>query len=89
MNLPSEKDLAWFERMGKARPTHLPHGVSDTPEHPLSEQLLRLNTKNWRLEGNKLMCDTDQGPLVQFIDPGYICLGTDKNNLPILKKVVS
>lgn len=83
-----EDTLKWFDRHGKARPTHVPHGVTDTAQYPLSEQLPRLKCRNWRLEGNMLTCDTDMGPLVQAIDPGYICLGTDDSGLPVLKKIV-
>lgn len=83
-----EKELKQYDRWGKARPTHLPHNVVDTFENPLSEQLKRVKCSNWRMEGNKLIADTDQGPLVQYIPTNYICLGTDKKGLPILKKVV-
>lgn len=83
-----EASLRWFDKNGKARPTHLPHGITDTPDNPLSAQLPRLKCRNWRLEGNSLICDTDYGPLVQTIDPGHICHGTDAAGLPILKKIV-
>lgn len=83
-----EKELKQFDRWGVARPTHLPHGVVDTPEHPLGEQLTRLKCRNWRLQGNKLICDTDQGTLVQFLpSTEYICQGTDGNGMPILTKI--
>lgn len=82
-----EKTLRWFDRMGVKRPTHLPHGVVDTPENPLSNQLNRLKCYNWRLEGNLLTCDTDEGPLSQNIPPNYICKGTDVEGLPILVKI--
>lgn len=87
MELPSDAYLNWFDRMGQARPTHLSHGVIDTYEKPLSEQLVRLKCTNWRLEGNQLSCDTEQGPLSQTIDPGYICTGTSPEGLPILTKI--
>lgn len=87
MQLPSDQDLSWFDRMGKARPTHDEHGVVDTRENPLSEQLISGKPRNWRMVGNMLHCDTDFGPMAQRIDPAYICLG-EKDGLPILKKVV-
>lgn len=83
-----DKELKQFDRWGVKRPTHLPHGVTDTYENPLSEQLKRLDTSNWKLEGNELVCDTNQGPLRQCIPPDYVCHGTDENGLPILKKIV-
>lgn len=84
----NEKELKEFDKWGVPRPTHLPHGVTDTPENPLGEQLKRLKCTNWRMEGRKLICDTDQGVLVQFLpSTDYICHGTDDNGMPILKKV--
>lgn len=89
MILPDPKELAWFEKMKVAPPTHDNHGVQDTWENPLSDKLVAGNPRNWRMEGNRLMCDTDFGPLVQNIPTDYICLGTDQKGLPILKKVLS
>lgn len=88
MQLPDEKQLNWYDKQGVDRPTHLPHGVTDTPENPLSEQIPNLKCSNWRLQGNKLICDTEHGEFAQFIDPSYICLGTDDKGLPILKSIV-
>lgn len=82
-----EKELKQYDRWGVARPTHLPHGVTDTPENPLSEQIPKLKCWNWHMEGNQLIAETEHGPFVQTIDSSYICLGTDENNLPILRKV--
>lgn len=83
-----EKSLKWFDRQGVARPTHLPHGVYDTPDKPLSEQLTRLKCRNWRLEGNLLKCDTDQGPLVQSLpSTEYICHGDGPDGLPLLTRI--
>lgn len=82
-----DKDLKWFDRMNLRRPTHTEHGLEDTVENPLSKQLIRFRTSNWRRDGNMLVCDTDNGPLTQYLDPAYIVLGTDDDGLPILKKV--
>lgn len=88
MNLPDEKELSQYDKWKKARPTHEEHGLKDSWENPISEQLHKGNARNWRMEGNKLLCDTDFGPMVQNISTDYICLGTDEKGLPILKKVV-
>lgn len=83
-----EKTLKWFDYHGIKRPTHLPHGIKDTEQNPLSEQIPRLKTWNWRLEGMTLMCDTDMGPFVQNLGrTDLICLGTDGDGMPILTKV--
>lgn len=85
-----EKTLKWFDYHGLKRPTHLPHGIKDTPENPLSEQLPRLTCRNWKLEGNVLSCDTEMGPLVQTLpSTDYICKGTDTNGMPILQKITT
>lgn len=59
------------------------HGTDDD----IREHLKPLKTRNWRLEGNQLSCDTDMGPLTQTIPMGYICKGTDTNGQPILQKI--
>lgn len=87
MNLPDEKELKFYERHKVAPPSHESHNIADTFENPLSEQLLKGNCRNWRLEGNTLLCDTDFGPLSQVIPSDYICIG-EKDGLPLLKKVV-
>ena len=78
-----EKELRQYDRWGKARPTSDPHG---TPEE-IRANMKRAVTSNWRLEGNVLHADSDFGPIVQTIDPGYICKGTDDEGLPILVKL--
>lgn len=88
MKLPDEKELKQYDRWGKDRPSHEEHGVVDTWENPLSDNLKSGNARNWRMEGNHLKADTDFGPLDQVISTDYICLGTDEKGLPILKKVV-
>lgn len=87
MQLPSEKDLNFYDQHKVARPSHDEHGIQDTFEHPLKEQLVPGNARNWRMEGNELLCDTDFGPMRQRIPTDYICLGTDGAGLPILKKI--
>lgn len=88
MQLPDEKEFKFFDRHKVARPSHDEHGVQDTFENPLSKQLVPGNARNWRMQGNELVCDTDFGEMRQRISTDYICLGTDKAGLPILKKVV-
>lgn len=59
------------------------HGTDED----IREKLKPLKTRNWRLEGNQLTCDTDMGPLTQTIKAGYICDGTDGKGLPLLRKI--
>ena len=79
----NEQELKQYDRWGVRRPEHIPHGTAED----IRANLKRLETTNWRLEGNKLIADTDQGPLVQFIPTNYVCRGTDEQGLPILDKL--
>ena len=82
----NEKELEFFDRYGKPRPEQSKHG-SDTWEHPASANLTKLVCKNWRQQGNMLICDTPSGPLKQYIPTDKIFSGVDKNGLPILRDV--
>ena len=83
-----DKELKWFDRMKVKRPAHFEHGLEDTAENPLSKQLVKLRTWDWKRDGNYITCMTDQGKLTQYLDPSYIVLGTDDDGMPILKKLV-
>lgn len=79
-----DKTLKLFETYGKTPPEHINHGIK---LEELAERVKSVNPRNWRLEGNRLIADTDVGPLINYIPPNYILKG-EKNNLPILEKVV-
>ena len=81
-----EKELKWFDRYNLQRPVNLPHG-EDTYENPISAKLEKMNGSNWRMEGNKLICDTPNGPMAQFLPVDYIMTGVDDQGLPLLKKI--
>ena len=82
----SDKELAFFDRHGKPRPAHFAHG-EDTYEHPASANLQPMVGTNWHLEGNKLTCDTPNGPLTQFLPTNVIMTGLDGNGYPQFKKI--
>ena len=48
----------------------------------------QLKPNSWKLEGNKLIGETEYGPLVQFIPTDRVLTGTDDNGLPIFKQIV-
>lgn len=77
------EEIQTFKDWGVALPSRDPH-VKDTPEEPLSAKLQSVNPRNWRQEGNQLICDTDYGPLVNFIPTNKILIGVE-NNLPKFK----
>jgi hypothetical protein len=75
--------LKWFERNGLQKPEHIPHGK----QADLEARLVPATVSSWRLEGNQLIAETNYGPHVQTIPTDYILVGTDENNLPVLKKI--
>lgn len=81
----SEDQLKWYDYLGKARPVHTPHGVNGDDLH---KHMRRLTPYKWRLEGNKLIGETEMGPLIQNIPTTHILTGTDSEGLPIFEKVV-
>lgn len=78
-----DKTLREFSEWGKEAPTSEGHGT----DRDISEQMEPLKPRNWRIEGNQLIADTEMGELVQFISTDYICKGTDDDGKPILTKV--
>lgn len=72
-----------FEKWKKTPPSVAEHGT----EAEIKEKMTKLMPNSWRLEGNKLIGDTDVGPLVQLIPTDYILKGTDKKGLPIFEKI--
>ena len=65
------------------RPEHAEWSMED-----LEKNMKKLKPNSWRLEGNKLIGETEFGPLVNYIPTDYICKGSDADGLPILEKVV-
>ncbi len=78
------QELEQYVSWGVPPPTTEAHGTAET----IRGNLKPLKTRNWRMKGNMLIADTDEGELAQTIPTDYICTGTDENGLPILKKVV-
>lgn len=81
--LYSDGYLNWFDKMGQSRPFHADHHSAED----ISKVIQKAECKNWRMEGNELIADTQFGPLRQKIPTGYICVG-EEDGLPQLKKVV-
>jgi hypothetical protein len=80
----SEDQLKWYDKQGKARPTHISHGVNADELH---EHMRQLKPHKWRLHGNMLEGETDMGMLVQRIPTDYILEKTDDNGLPVFRKI--
>lgn len=75
----------WYSKKGLEPPEHISHGLN---ADDISTRLQPLKAQSWRLEGNRLIAKTSMGEVVNLIDPSYIMVGVDQQNLPILKKVV-
>lgn len=76
-------DTDYIRKLGAAPPVAIPHMT----EEEIAQNMKPLKPNTWRLEGNKLIGETEMGPLVQFIPTDYILTGTDDKGLPILKKI--
>jgi hypothetical protein len=81
-------DTDFFRKLDAPLPVATGHQIADTLQNPISEQMRKSTTRNWRMEGNQLLCDTEHGKVVQTIPTDYICTGTDSDNKPILQKIV-
>lgn len=73
---------AQYKKWGVELPEHIEHGT----EEDIKKKLKPLKMKNWRMEGNKLICDTPKGKLVNFLPTNVICVG-EENGLPKLQKI--
>ena len=74
----------FYEKNGVELPTSQSHEL--TPDD-IKDRVKPINPKNWRLEGNVLIADTDMGPLKQTIPTDYILEGVDSRGLPIFKRI--
>ena len=80
---PDDKTAKEFSKWGKEPPRSYSHGTIED----IRGNLKRLQPNSWRLEGNKLIGQTEMGELVQFIPTNYILEGTDDQGLPKLVKL--
>jgi len=76
-------DEDFFRKLNVDLPKVSVHGTDDE----IRSKLKRLETSNWRLEGNQLICKTEYGELSQTIPTDKILVGTDKDGMPILQTV--
>lgn len=79
----SPEQVANFKEWGEPLPSRDAHGTDDD----IRSNLKSVNPRNWTLEGNKLIADTEVGKLVQTIPTSHILIGTDAQGLPIFKQV--
>lgn len=73
----------WYEKYDLLPPTVDDHGT----EEEIAKNLVPIKPHRWVLEGNKLIGYSERGTFAQYIPTGYILTGTDKEGMPILKKI--
>lgn len=83
-NKPFHSDayLNWFDRHNLQRPDHAEWSMED-----LEKNMKKLKPNSWRLEGNKLIGETEFGPLVNYIPTNYILEKVDEDGMPVFKKI--
>jgi len=80
---PDDKTKQWFERHNLTPPSHTPHGSADD----IADKMRPAKIRSWRMEGNRLIAETDIGRLVNYVDPNVVMTGVDENNRPIFKRI--
>ena len=80
----AERIQAFYRKHGKEPPKHFEHGS----EEDIKANMVPLKPKEWRMEGNLLIAETEHGVHAQTIPTDYILAGTDNDGLPIFRKVV-
>jgi len=78
------KTIAWFEKNNLEPPKHFSHEL--TPDD-IGKKVKSVNPRNWRQEGNRLIADTDYGPLINYLPTNKLLAGTDKDGLPIFRSL--
>lgn len=76
---------SFFKNYNLPAPSTATHGSIDD----IKASMTQLKPSSWHMEGNKLVGQTEMGPLINYLPTDVICRGTDKNGLPILEKIVS
>lgn len=76
-------DVKLFEEWGQPLPERKAHGTDEDIRANLKAQ----KPKNWRMEGNRLIADTDMGVISQPIPTDRILIGTNSAGLPIFRRV--
>ena len=76
-------DEDFYRKLDVALPTTSQHGT----EEGIASRLVPMMPKEWKLEGNQLIAETENGTHVQTIPTDYILTGTDKEGLPVFKRI--
>lgn len=76
-------DSKQYKTWGVPPPTSQPHGTPDE----IKANLEQVRPTKWRMEGNKLIGESEYGEVVQFLPTNIVCDGSDKEGLPILREI--
>lgn len=63
-----------------------PEAISHGTESDIKDKMVKLQPNVWRLEGNRLIGETEMGELVNYIPTNVILVGQE-NGLPVFKEV--
>lgn len=77
-------DTDYFNKVLDAPP---PTAVPHLTEEEIKEHMKPMLPNKWRMEGNLLIAETENGTHAQTIDPSYILVGTDDKQMPIFRKI--
>lgn len=77
-------DADQFRKWDAPAPTAIPHLTEDE----IKEKLKPMLPAKWKLSGNQLIAETENGTHAQTISTDYILVGTDENQMPIFRKIV-
>jgi len=80
----AERIAAFYRKHGKEPPKHIPHGTEDD----IKDSMVMLKPTRWWQEGNELKGETELGITTTFLPTDTLLVGTDKEGLPIFKKIV-
>jgi len=73
----------WFTKRNLTPPESINHGDPDG----IRDKMVKLKPTTWRMEGNKLIGDTELGQLVNFIPTNMILTGTDEAGMPVFRRI--
>lgn len=80
----SPDQIELFKNWQLPLPTRELHGTPDD----IRGNLKSINPRNWRQQGDKLIAETDIGPLINFLPTNIQLQGTDEDGLPTFKKLM-
>jgi len=76
-------DEDFYRKLDVPIPATSQHGTEDD----IASKLVPMMPNKWKLAGNQLIAETENGTHVQTIPTDYILTGTDEKGMPIFKRI--